>query len=669
MKNNARCRSVAVGISALFLLGKIGRAEEIAPFKLTGIDGYTNLQYASDEQTTGAGGTRSHQAQSGWRNEIFVMTHSYIYHPNLVTLDIGGGPVLHSENFADDASDTKARGALYNFSARANFLHDKPYTGDLFYSHLNPTVSVAPGEVLTQENTRYGADFSLRAPVTQVPLQAGFLHTQSLGHGAERKIDDTTDQFNLGASRSFGSLGSTQVQFQSSQQASKSGSQNLPIQASTSRNQAINVDTRLQLGATQQYDLTNVISINSQKYTLEANPLPDLTNTRVLLDLRARNSSQLNTYGSYNYNHNSQGDIDSVTQSGSAGLSYWPVKGLEAGLDVRGENNESRQFSTRAQGIDGSIRYQQSLPVGVAQASYGLRYDNRSQQAMSPQTQVLGEQVTLSGIAYVVLGHPNVIAGSPVVSDATRTQTYVAGLDYLLTVVGTQTRLQRLIGGNILDGQALLVDYAYDVGGTYTYHELGQTLNFDWNLSNYISAYSRYFSATPRLDSGSPTFPLNEIRSRVFGMRADMPVNAGLAISVGGSMEFENRRETISPYRRYANDFYLQTDEPLFELGYFRASVRRTRVEYDDATQNSDLHGYELRYWARPWFGMNLTAALGSERDDAGLIPRRRVDGSLGLQWQVRKFSLTSSLVRTRESQGDAERNRTIFQFLARRDF
>ncbi len=654
---------------ALAAQGDGSSAEEIANYKLTGVDGYATMQYVTDEQTSHGGtAARSRQAQSGWRSETFVMTQSYVYHPNLMTLELGGGPVLHSEQFSGDAGEASARGMLYNFTARATLLRDKPYNGALFFSHLNPTVSVSPGQVFTQENIRYGFDFSLLAPATPVPLQVGFLGTQSAGRGADRQIDDKIQQLNVTASKSFGKLGSTQVQFNSSQQVSNSGSENLPIQASSSRAQTINVDTRLQFGEDLQYDLANIISANSQKYTLAESSLPDLTNTRFLLDLRARHSPLLHSSGSYNYNHSSQGEIDSISQTAAANLHYWPTTGVETGFGVRGENIDTRQFSARSQGVDGNVRYEMQLPIGVAQASYGVRYDKRAQQAMTQQTTILGERLTLSGTSYAALANRNVLSGSPVLTNATRSQTFIVGVDYLLTLVGTETRLQRLIGGNILDGEQVLVDYVFDVGGTYAYHEHDQTLNLNWNFLRYVSVFYRRFSSAPVLDSGRPTFSLNEIKSSSHGLRVDFPINAGLAISFGGGVEWENRRETISPYRRMTNDYFLQSDEPIFGLGYVRASVRRSRIDYDNPGQNSDLRGYELRYWSPRWFGLDLTAALAGERDDAGLIPRHRMDRSIGLQWQMRKFTVNSSYVRTNETQGDSQRNRFSFQFLARRD-
>ncbi len=662
---------LAVRIVALLLLADRSRAAEIEAFKLTGIDGYVTLNYVQDQQTTDQPGTasRSRQAQSGFRNEIFVMTHSYVYHPNLMTLDLGGGPILHSESFTGETGAARARGALYNLTARATLLRDKPYTGTVFFSHLNPTVSVAPGQVLTQENTRYGFDFSLLGAASPVPLQAGFTRSHSQGRGADRLVDDRIDQFNLGASRSYGALGSTSVQYQTSHQASQSGSQNLPIQSSKASNHALNVDTRLQFGEKRQYDLANLVSFNTQGYALGSAALPDLKDGRFVLDLRARHSDKLHSHGLYNYGHSHQGELDSVIQAASAGLSYWPVTGLETSLGMRGDNNRTRQFNARSNGIDGSFRYEQPLPVGVGQLSYGARYDSRAQQAQSSQTSVLGELITLSGVAYIALSRPNVVGGTSVVSNAGRTQIFVAGVDYLLTVVGTETRLQRLIGGRILDGEQVLVDYAYDVGGTYAYNQFDQTLNLNWSLSRYANGYFRHFISAPRLASGSPSFPLNEVRSSIYGLRADLPFNPGLQVTLGGGIEFEDRHESVSPYRRMANDLYLQTDEPLFDFGNLRASLRRSRIEYAVAAQNSDVRGYELRYWSRQWFGIDLTAVLSAERDDAGLVPRHRSDGSIGVQWQERKFTLTSGLIRTRETQAGIERNRTTFQFLAKRDF
>jgi hypothetical protein len=388
-----------------------------------------------------------------------------------------------------------------------------------------------------------------------------------------------------------------------------------------------------------------------------------------MLDGRARHAEQFHSFGYYSYGRSRQGVLDTASQSASAGLSYWPAKGIEAGIGVHADDSVTQQqFRTRLQGIDGSARYETELPLGTAQASYGLRVDRHEQIAVSAQTNIIGEFQTLSGTGYGALGHAYVVAGSLAVYNASRSQLFVEGIDYTLLVVGTETRLQRLIGGRILDGEQVLVDYACDTGGTYAYRQTDQTLSLGWNLSRHFSAWFRRLESTPRLSSGLPSFPLNEVRSNIFGARVDLPWNPGIALTLGGNIEREDRRETISPYRRSSGEAYAQSDEPVLDLGFLRFSGRRSRIDYDNALQNSDLRGHELRFWSRQWFGIDVNAALATERDDAGPLPRQRRDASLGARWQQRRLTLSGMFQHTRESQGGIERSRTSLQFMARRE-
>ena len=673
-------RAGALLACRIALLGGVCRvslAQQIAPFKLTGVEGHNTVRYMRDEIVTaqpGSGstpGTTARQAQSDLREELFLMTHSYVYHPNLLSLDIGGGPILQRGSYFNDSEETRSQGALYNFTGRATFLRDKPYRGSVFYEHLNPTVNVAPGQVITQENTRYGADFSVLAPVTPVPIYVDATRSHFQGRGGERIIDDEISRFNLRASRNFGALGSTQVQFQTSQQTSMSGSPNLPIQSSNSSNQGLSVDTRLKFGAARQYDLTNLVTVNTQAYGLQGqSDIPERSDSRMFLDLRGRHSNELQSFGYYNYSSSKQGELVSASvNSASTGLSYTPRPDFTIGVGMSGDDSQTKQLGSASRGANAALRYQKTLPLGVATASYGVRYDQREQKAAAAQTAVIGERITLTGTAYSALGHQHVSAGALVVNSATRTQTFVEGHDYTLTLVGTETRIQRLIGGAILDGQELLLDYSYDVGGTFAYNQADQTVSFNWGLLNYFNAYFRYLDSQPRVSSGTPTYVLNVVHGSVYGARADVPLKLRMETVLGGSTEWEHRRETISPFRRESQDLYVQSEDPFFGLGNIRVSTRRNRVEYDNAAQNVKLQGYDLRYWARLRLGVDLSANLSHEIDTGAQVERRRTIASAKAQWHYRKFNLTFDFGRTVETQGEFRRSRALVQIMARRDF
>ena len=654
----------------------LAQEPEIAAFRVTGVEGYNTVRYMRDEFATtqpGAGSTpggRSRQGQSDFRDELFLMTHSYVVHPNFLSMDIGGGPIVQRGTYVNDSQETRSQGALYNFTGRAKFLQDKPYQGSVFYDHLNPTVSVAPGQVITQENTRYGADFSLMAPVTPVPMYVDATRSHFTGRGADRIIDDQIDRVNFRASRSFGALGSTQLQYQATQQASMSGSPNLPIQSSNSSSQGLSLDSRLQFGAARQYDLTQLITFNTQSYTLqEQSPIPERKDSRMFLDLRGRHSKELQSFGFYNYSASDQGELSATVHSAAAGLNYAPRPDWNTGVGIHADDSQLRQLSSSSRGFDGSLRYQKALPLGVAQLSYGLRYDRREQKAEAAQTSVIGERIILAGTSFNALGHQHVSAGSLVVSNSTRTQTYVEGRDFGFTLIGAETRLQRLIGGAILDGQELLVDYAYDVGGSFAYSQSDQNLNLNWGLLNYFNAYVRYVDSAPRLTSGVPAYPLNVVHGNLYGARADLPFRMGLDMSVGGSLERENRRETIAPYRREAQELYGQTEDPFSGAGGIRLSTRRTRVDYENSVQNVNLQGHELRYWSRLRNGVDLSASLSQEKDSGGVLERRRMITAARAQWIYRKLNLSFDLGRTLETQGEFKRSRALVQMSARRDF
>lgn len=665
-------RRIAALASLLAVLGgQACRAEDVTPFRLTGIEGHVVVDYLHDSTATAQGGLApgtTTQTQSNLREDVFVMSHSYVYHPNFLTLDIGGGPVRQDSGIEVNGVTTDAGETLYNFTGRASLLRGKPLHGALFYDHLNPTVSVAPGEILPQESTRYGADLGLSGARTPAPLDVSFARTQTRGRGTGRLLDDDLAQFNFNVSRSFGALGATSMHYQTSDQTSASGSLNLPIQSSASSSRGLNVDTRLHFGANDAYDLTHHVTLNRRRFTLAGGELPQQGDASMLLDLRARPSKRLAGFATYRLGRNDQGSDALASHVFAAGLTHLPLPDLETSLGARVERSDASQFALSTRVVDGSLRYKRPVRVGSVQASYAVRYEQRDQQAANPLVDIVDEQLTLTGVAQVALNHTHVVPGSVVVTNLTQTQTFVENVDYLLVVIGAETRVQRLVAGSILDGESVLADYRYDLGGSYASAQLDQTLHLNWSVSRFMDTYLRWFDAAPEITSGVSTFPLNRVRSLLLGLRGEAPLRLGVPVSVGGSYESETRRETISPYRRDAGDVFVQTSEPLLGLANLRLTARRSRIRYELSTQDVDLTGYELRLWARR-FGIDLVGAASYEQDLGGVTPRTRQDGSINAIWRERKVTVSASLVAASERQGGFEREHVTLHVTARRDF
>lgn len=647
------------------------RSEEIAPFRIKSTDGHVDVRYARDDYTTestSARDTATHQQQSDFRTEVSLNGHGYVYHPNLLTLDVGGGPVFDRQEYATDAGKTSADSTQYNLTLRGTVLKDKPLRGSFFFDHLNPIQSVAPGQVITQENQRYGADLFLLSPLTPVPLNASFSHSESKGRGADRVVNDDTDQFSLRASKAYGALGSTQVQYQSMKQTSQSGSAAVPIQASRNTAEGVTVDSRLQWGGKESTDLTQLFSMNRRTYSAGALHVPDQDDMRLMLDMRHRPQDNLQEFVTADSYQNRQGELHSDTQSFGGGINYRPFQGMELTSSGRAEYNASESFKTQLLSLNGAANYSTDFEGGILNAGYSLAVNQRDQQAASATAAVIGEAVVLAGIQYVNLGHAYVVPGSVVVSNITRTQVYVENVDYQVTVVGTQTRIQRLVAGLILDGESVLIDYRYDTGGTYSYRQTDQTAMVGWTYGRYFNAYVRLQESQPELTSGNPTIPFNTVHDVLWAVRTELPMK-DWGWFVGGSFEQESRDETIAPFVRTSTEAYLQNDDPLPGFGSLRVGTRRNKVVYANGFQNLDLIAYDLRYGFRPAFGWDLSFNGTYERDQGGLLPRTRLDGAFNAQWRERKLTMTLSFVRSRETQGSMQRARSLLQLLLRRDF
>lgn len=650
---------------------------EIAPFRLTGYDGYVQMGYIHDGVTSRqadtallAGG-KSVQTQSQWRTEVFLNTRSYVYHPSFLALEIGGGPVLDETRFDTDGSLTRSDKALYNLSARASVLRDKPYRGSVFYEHLNPTQSVGPAQVLLTETSRYGMDFALLAPATPVPVYFEASSSDSKGRSTEQTLDDRIDQFSLRASAPVGKLGSSQWRFQGIRQESQSGSAGLPILATRSNTENFNADTRLRFGARNEYDLTNTVTYNDQRFRADRGTLTNSRDWRFDLDLRGQHTDALNTFARYGFTDSRFDEQTNRLNTLSAGGTYRASPELNGSLSANADFSQTTQTRATLAGVSGSANYRQALPFGTASASYGLGYAWRDQSASALQGRVVGERISLAGAAFASLSRPQVIEGSVLVRNTTLSQTYLEGLDYALSVVGLTTRLQRLVGGNIVDGQELLVDYAYDVGGTYALSQVDQSASLTWSWENRFSTFARFSDSRPTLASGAPTFDLNPARTLLYGLRADLPLSFwSEEVTVGGSFERERRDEVVSPGRRTAWEAYVQAPLPWFVRGEIRLGTRRSRTEYDlNPEQAQDLSAYDFRISTRPGYGFDLSLDGSHERDTGTALVRTRTYLSAKARWRIRQFRMTFDLNRTHDAQGEIERTRTAGTLLLRRDF
>lgn len=677
-RTRVRCLALAAVLSGLAPAPCLAQGEheyEIAPFRVTGVEGSVTLRYNSDEQinssTAGGLGGSSRQKTDEFRTEVFVLTHSYVYHPDFLNMDIGAGPILSLDSFSGNADSRNDTNTLYDLTARLNFLRDKPYPFSLFYEHLNPTVSIGPADTLILETTRYGASGSLLKPVTPVPLYLEAFELRTEGSGIQRTVNDKLRQLNARAYYPIGSKGQTELTFQKISQDSESGSVGVPILPTSIDTTSASLDTRARFGSEDQFDLTNLITYSKQDFDIQGGaPFPSVEDTRFFANLYWNYSKDLLYFGTVNLFSSDQEIQKTTGHSEIAGLTYLLLDSdLKARIQVNNEESKTDPgFSLNSYGAEGSLDYTKNLPLGVLGVGYRVGYASNDSESSQPQADVIGERHVLTGTTPVPLDRANVIASTVVVSNLTRTQTYVEGVDYQLTVVGEITRVQRLVTGAIFNGQEVLVDYSFQTQGTFSFNTWTNNAYATLRFLRYYETHVRYQNISNNLRSGNPTFPLNDVDSWLVGASADVPLKWDIV--VGGFGEWENWDETISPFTRQSYEAYIETPIPMGVRGSIRLTGVRQMIDYDNASdQDVDLTGFNVRLSSRLLGGLTLSAEYDDRRDTGGSLPTSRKYAALRGDWIFRQLTLTVDASRVEETNGPAESKRTVVRALIRRDF
>lgn len=672
----AKRRSLALAMATLaFGWGGASPAQEIAPFRLTGYESHVSLNYLSDTQSHGSiGGPTTTDSISSLQEEVFLNTHSYFYHPNFLTMDLGGGPLWVQNRAEADGLSRDEHETLYNLTGRLSFLEQKPVPVVLYYEHLNPTVTTSLSQSFIQTNTKYGATMSVREPLSPVFVVTDVFRLRSKGESSTLIIDDRIDQASVRLSTAFGHDGHGQMMYQVNRQDSLSGVPALTIVPTTIENRTANLDTRMLLGANRQATLSGYMSY----YTLSFER-PDFTLARedfhFTPDLRWRHSDNLSSFYNYSLYQSNESVVDTTNQSARTGLIYRDGERLSLSADVHGEDNRITGLELQSYGTGLSASYTQPSTHAVLRLNAGVVYDQKDRETGAALINVIGERITLVDGIPMTLAQEFIDTATIRVWNTTRTQQYCPDVtplppgctvaDYRVIVIGSRTQIQRLATGNILDGQEVLVDYAFQTGGSIAYNALNQNYQASLTLFRYYTVFTRYLDLDYRLTSGTPTLPLNPLRNTLYGLRIDLPFLQDFM--VGGEASFERQEEEIAPYRRASYDAYLQLPV-LFRIGT-RFSARRIEADYLNSPEDIDLIGWAVQLRALPWASTTLTAEVAYEEDTGGTLARSTMRDTIGLEWRIRQLSVRGDAQYAREEQGGFERDRTVIRFLVRREF
>jgi len=633
---------------------------EIDAFRLTDVNSELSLRYLYDEQTFYSSGDKIQQdTRPTFQEEYIVNTESYIYHPNLLSLDLGASFLLDQSRVETLTDENSNNEKLLGYNARLDFLKNKPYPASVYYTKSNPSVSVGVGGRFLLDNRRYGVDLALLGSISPVEVTFNAYRQSASGDGFDQLTDDVIDHTNLRLYRAYGKGNYAQLTYQINDRDSRTGSPGLPIQERTTSTTSTYFDSKNLFGGENQAQLITNLAYTTQK------EYPHREEIRAYPILNWQHSDKLNSFYRFLYTDSKEESQKINQKLFTSGFGYNDNDRIYGNADIKIEDSKNTGVDYQSRGANYQINYNQPVTFGSITAGYSGGVDYRDQKAERAVFTVFGEEQKLVGTTQFNLTRQFVVDRTIVVSNETRTQIYVENLDYQILRVGSTTQIQRMSAGNIIDGQTVLIDYDYQTGGTFAYDLVNNNAILQWTYNNLYEFYIRYNNSQQKLREGDPTIPLNSINSYTYGGTLTQPLLNG--IGLGGQAYITDHNEDINPFLLRYLDAYV--DLPLPMLTKLRLTTRRQQIDNEKSVEDVNLTAYLLRLQARPWLRTQLNYEFNYETDNGGTLKRNLRIQRLQFRWAFRQLTMSADAYYTQEKQGISDRDRWSIRFTMLRAF
>jgi hypothetical protein len=624
-------------VTASISYAEIYEAEDIKPFGLIDVDGYLRLGYLLDDRSRTSAGTAAFEDRLTWEQEVFVTAKTFVYHPGFLNMELGGGPLFVQQEFDSSDGAFKEDDTKLNLLARLNVLELKTYPVSLYFERTHPSISTSLSTRFITENELSGVSGRISDLFSERTSMRYTIERRTAEGGSSGWIvDDEIDAKGFQIETSYRESDRLAFVYDRFDADSRSGSPGLPISPSkrfyelgqlSARNRFWK-DNRLQVFQT----LRRLQQVTESASTIARD------DTSYLADVTLRMQANSRAFFRYRQGNVTQTEFDSELKNFEIGYVPKSFGGLL--MDISGEFNSVAQgdFSRDVSALRGAASFSKALGIGVFGVSGRIRAARTDQESGSSGIQVIGEVVVLDGTTPVDLENEFVVSGSVVVSNSNRTQIFVEGLDYRLIIVGSATSVQRLIDGNINDGETVLVDYTFESTGTSEFDTLNSGITVNFGFLNTMNAYVRFDDQDTKLRSGEFTNPINDRRSLELGVSMSGQFLDGWVLN--GELRHRDQEEEISPYTSDTLNIGISRQV----LGSWRISLAGALsvVDFENSTEDVDYRSYNLGVSGRVFRSVQLNYSALYLDDKGGSLPRKQLQHILRMTWAYRqmRFSL-----------------------------
>lgn len=580
------------------------------------------------EQTSkvGAGDTKSKERE--FEEAIRLEADGSIYHPNFLEYSIAGLFGLLQQDFESEFDGRKRSsgddGDIIEFDLEGRWLKKKPYPGTTYarrYRTLEPRPFLSSLETTT---TNYG--FAWQYVDAKMPTSLQFNHT-------DVKLDPLDDREETGEQEN------TSLRFETSYRFSDTNVLSFQYERRSVSERPFDLDYDSdELTLAHKLDLGGRHRLDSELNYFKQTGTFDIERFRWRETLRLQHTDSLRSWYQTEILDRTQGSLSGVppieerSYFASGTLEHEWYDSLVSQLYLYGQRQKFDDgLKIERLGIQPSFDYRKKNRWGQFLANYSYRAQSEDREGTGRDLEIIDERGTFRDPEPITLSNTNVVISSIRVTAEDRVTLYRLSEDYRVRQVGDRVELERIPTGRIADGQVVLIDYVWMLGGDFkldtTAHNVSLRQNFKFGLSPYYRFREQDQELSPRTATGVQ--PEN-LTAHLYGLEfAKGPLRL-----IG---EYEDYDSNINPFDaiRLSGDWTQRFEGG----GTGRLRARWTDIDRtDELERRTKFFTIEGRYRQR--IGKHFTvegALLYRTEDDSVSGDDEGVDADLTLEWIIRE--------------------------------
>jgi len=563
-----------------------------------------------------------------------IHSRSYLWNPGIIKLDLDAEfyPETRQENYIQipDRSEVRTLGKL---GLNVTLFNNKPIT---LTSFANYDQSYFNRDYLTDiryKNRQLGGMVSLNNKVLPVSITVRNQKWDQEEIQTGRLFQMEQTNFQGRATKSFGSQDTHELIY-SYDDYFYNQAELYEVKNFIHR---LSLDDNIYFDPKKKYNLYSRISYRQQEGNTELKRFEVIE--RLFFDL-PKNFRFRGNFSHYNFLDPYQRLIQNRIQ---ARLSQRLYQSLNTGIFVEyAQTNQSVYNESNSRwGFD--LDYSKKIPTnGRLNLSYRYYRHHQEMESDASTIQVRDEEHILSDGEIVLLNKPYVDLLTVIAKDLSGTIIYQEGFDYILIERNNFIEIQRVLGGQIDNNDAILVDYQAQQPGSYEFdlnnHSFSASLLLFTKL---LEVYYRGSIQDYKNLTNTDYLTLNYYDQHIAGVRFDV----GLARA---GVEYDHYNSSIIPYKLIRYYASVNWDFRSKLLLSFHGNLRDyLMINYVEKQKYTDLSGrvaYRIRPRSMVSLEMGYLMQRGRQLDLDMLTARaeyntvyRQLYLKLGLEWYQRK--------------------------------